>query len=91
MHDGRMLPSLDRQSASSGSGGASVAEEEVFGHYRLLELLGERDGRGVASLDIRKDREIALKVLHSWVRSDPRYAARFRREVSMAAGTDPGR
>ena len=64
----------------------SVAEEAIFGQYRLLELLG-RGGMGEVwrARDTRKDRDIALKILGSWLGANPDYARRFRREAALAA------
>lgn len=60
--------------------------EPLFGPYRLLVPLG-RGGMGEVwrAIDIRKDREVALKVLGSWLAGDPEFAKRFRREAALAA------
>jgi serine/threonine protein kinase len=60
--------------------------DRVFGPYRLLSQLGQGGmGEVWRALDTRKDREIALKILGSWVGDDPDYARRFRREAALAA------
>jgi eukaryotic-like serine/threonine-protein kinase len=60
--------------------------EQEFGRYRLRTRLG-RGGMGEVwrALDTAKDREVALKVLGSWLGGDPQFADRFRRESAVAA------
>lgn len=59
---------------------------EAFGPYRLLTLLG-RGGMGEVwrAVDVRKDREVALKVLGAWLGGDEDFARRFKREAALVA------
>ena len=60
--------------------------DQVFGPYRLVSRLGQGGmGEVWRALDTRKDRQVALKILGSWVGDDPDYAHRFRREAALAA------
>ena len=60
--------------------------DQVFGPYRLVSRLGQGGmGEVWRALDTRKDRQVALKILGSWVGDDPDYARRFRREAALAA------
>ncbi len=71
--------------------GVVGVSDVAFGHYRLLSLLG-RGGMGEVwrAHDTDKDREVAIKVLGSWLGADHDYATRFRREAALAAKlTDP--
>lgn len=66
-------------------------EENTFGRYRLIDLLG-RGGMGQVyrAHDTATDRVVALKVLPPHLAEDPTFQHRFRREAHTAAGlTDP--
>jgi serine/threonine-protein kinase len=55
-------------------------------HYELQELLGEGGtGRVYRALDTRMRRTVAIKVLYPMATRDPKDAARFQREVRLAA------
>jgi serine/threonine protein kinase, bacterial len=59
---------------------------EVFGRYRLLELLREGDtGAVYRAHDTTMNREVAVKVLSPELATEPGYRERFRREISIAA------
>jgi eukaryotic-like serine/threonine-protein kinase len=62
------------------------AEPIVAHRYRLVEQLG-RGGMGVVwrARDERLGRDVAIKVLHSWVAEDPELRERFDREASALA------
>jgi serine/threonine protein kinase len=55
-------------------------------HYRLIEKIGE-GGMGVVwkALDIKLDREVAIKLLPEDLASDPERSRRFEREAKAAA------
>ena len=59
---------------------------QALGRYELVSLLG-RGGMGEVwrAVDTEKNREIALKILGSWLGGDPDFVARFRRESALAA------
>lgn len=61
-------------------------QPDHIGHYQILELLGE-GGTGVVyrARDTRMQRLVAIKVLHPQLTKDPKDAARFQREVRLAA------
>jgi serine/threonine protein kinase len=55
--------------------------------YELLDLLGAGGfGRVYRVRDLRLEREVALKVLHPSLTTDPSGVERFRREAQLAAG-----
>jgi serine/threonine protein kinase len=58
----------------------------MFGPYRLVTPLG-RGGMGEVwrAVDIRKNREVAVKILGSWLAQEPNLVSRFRREAALAA------
>ncbi|WP_414686505.1 serine/threonine-protein kinase [Mycobacterium sp.] len=60
--------------------------EANFGHYRLLEPIGQGGmGQVFRAYDTVHDREVALKVLAAHVAQDPTFEQRFRREAHVAA------
>jgi serine/threonine protein kinase len=74
------------RSANTADHGDDPAVIEVFGRYRLDELIG-RGGMGEVfrAYDTAKDRVVALKRLPPHLASDPDFTARFRRESQVAA------
>ncbi len=58
----------------------------TLGHYRIVEQIGA-GGMGVVyrAHDERLDRDVAVKVLHREVASDPERLARFEREAKAVA------
>jgi serine/threonine protein kinase len=60
--------------------------DEIFGQYRLLELIG-RGGMGEVyrALDTSRERHVALKLLPVELARDASFARRFRREAQLAA------
>ncbi len=64
----------------------TVSQKQLFGPYRLEELIG-RGGMGEVyrAYDTRRDRIVALKILPSSMADTPEFAARFRREAQLVA------
>lgn len=59
---------------------------EVFGRYRLDELIGCGGmGEVFRAYDAEKDRVVALKRLPAHLAADADFTARFRRESQVAA------
>jgi len=60
--------------------------DEMFGRYRLIELIGEGGmGSVYRAHGTMMSREIAIKVLPPEFASEPMYRQRFRREAATAA------
>lgn len=60
--------------------------DEVFGRYRLRELLGAGGmGQVFRAYDTELQRELAIKVLAPQVGAEPAFEERFRREARTAA------
>ena len=67
-------------------GSPSGPRAEMVGPYRLIDRLGAGGmGEVWRVLDTRKGREVAVKMLGSWLGAEPGIAARFRREAALAA------
>jgi hypothetical protein len=67
-------------------GSPSVPRAEMVGPYRLIDRLGAGGmGEVWRVLDTRKGREVAVKMMGSWLGAEPGLAARFRREAALAA------
>ncbi len=61
-------------------------DEEAFGRYRLLSLIGEGGmGKVYKAHDTMMDRDVAIKVLTPDLAAEPGYEERFRREAYTAA------
>ncbi len=58
----------------------------VVEHYQILEMLGE-GGMGVVykALDLKLERYVAIKILHSQSVANPRFVERFKREARSQA------
>jgi serine/threonine-protein kinase len=66
---------------------ALIAQE--FAGYRIVSRIG-RGGMGVVyrAIDLRLERQVALKVLAEELAEDPGFRARFERESKLAASLD---
>ncbi|HET9255197.1 MAG TPA: serine/threonine-protein kinase, partial [Pseudonocardiaceae bacterium] len=61
-------------------------EVELFGPYRLEELIGKGGmGEVYRAFDTKRNRAVALKRMPAAMGADPEYVARFRREAAIAA------
>ena len=66
--------------------GVDGSEGEVFGRYRLLDVLRSGStGTVYKAHDTMMSRDVAIKVLLPELVAEPGYAERFRREVAIAA------
>ena len=60
---------------------------EMFGHYEVLEKLGEGgQGSVFSAMDTRLRRKVAIKQSNRVASEDPRYAEAFQREARTSAG-----
>jgi len=67
-------------------GSPSGPRAEMVGPYRLIDRLGAGGmGEVWRALDTRKGREVAVKMMGSWLGAEPGFVARFRREAALAA------
>ena len=66
--------------------GVDGSEGEVFGRYRLLDVLRSGStGTVYKAHDTMMSRDVAIKVLLPELVAEPGYQERFRREVAIAA------
>jgi eukaryotic-like serine/threonine-protein kinase len=72
---------------SDARGATSAATQRLGGRYLLREEVG-RGGMAVVyrAVDTVLDREVAAKLLHPHLATDPSFLERFRREARAAAG-----
>ena len=65
---------------------SSITEYEQIGPYRIVNRLGSGGmGNVYRARDTRLGRDVAIKVLHDRLASDPERIGRFRREARVAA------
>jgi serine/threonine-protein kinase len=56
----------------------------TLANYRILEVVGQGGMATVyRALDLRADRDVAIKVLSPYVAADPKFRGRFDREVNL--------
>ncbi len=57
---------------------------KTFSHYRIMEQIGQGGMSSVfRAVDLRDERAVAVKVLSPYIASEPRFRARFEREIKL--------
>jgi len=73
-------------SSTAGSPAATAPGDELGGRYRLVRDIGRGGSATVfEATDLTLERQVAVKVLHRNLSSDPKFLERFRSEARSAA------